>query len=253
MDDLLDKLNKSAQQLLEGAKELDAEIGGADQDIEAAKNRLRKLCKVLSRVISQLKKRGSLLHRLDCMIDGTSVNRSLDRLSDYLRDHRATLIRLQVPKALIERVVTILSNEASSGNNALDKPQTLTVEAALEPLQQLRDVVCEIANAAEFASIVSTPGILKQVAAGCIGAAVIVLDITAAIAAAPTDPIGWVLLKAVKSVWGGGSMVRGAVSELRGILNTIRNAQQRATTEEIQRRLGQGPRLPSLKIRKGKL
>lgn len=137
----------------------------------------------------------------------------------------------------MSRVVSALRGEASAGDNALDKPQTLRIEDAIEPLQSLRDVVCEIANAAEVADILSTPAILQQLITGTIGAATIIIDITGAVAASPLDPIGWVLLKAVKSVWAGARTVQRSVSKVSGMLESLRRALQARRAEETRRRL----------------
>lgn len=248
--DLIDELHELARELLEGAQELDEDLGGTSPGLDAAKARLEKLCKVLSTVVDVCDKRGSLLRRLVRSIGEITHGDPLRRVKQYLADHRARLLALQVPAPVIDRVIRILSDEAASSDGALDQPQTLRVENALEPLRELRDVVCEMAHATEVATIVATPAVLKQVATGCIGAATVVLDITAAIAASPADPSAWVLLKAIKSVWGGGKAVYSAVKELRGMLVKIRDAREALTAAANRRRIP--PAGPKTKIKNPK-
>jgi hypothetical protein len=235
--DLIDELHELARELLEGAQEL--EDLGDNPSLEAAKARLEKLCKALARIVSACEKPGSLLRRLVRSLDGLPQSAPLMRVKQYLVEHRGRLIAMQVPEAVIDRVIKLLEAEATGGDNALDQPQTVDVVNALEPLKELRDVVCEIANAADIALIVTGTGVLKQVAAGCIGAATVVLDITAAIAAGPADPTAWVLLKAVKSVWAGGKATVRAVRELRGMVEKIRALKKEAD----RRRLPPAPKI----------
>lgn len=239
MDSVIDLLNERATELLEGARALDTDLSDSDSEpsIEVAAEQLRRLCETLTFIVSQLEQRDSPLHQLVRTIDGVKLSHSVEKLSKYLADHRATLIRLQVPEHLVSGTIDALSFEASNGENALDQPQSLGTDDALEPLRQLRNLVCEIANSAEVATIVADHRILKQVAAGCIGAATVILDITAAITAAPSDPSAWVLFKAVKSIWGGGNSIYKAVRELRGMLTTILQHSRTESNQEKLRRI----------------
>jgi hypothetical protein len=248
MDDLIDLINSHAQDLLEQALEFEAASRDPGLDIGALSRSLTKLCSTLTSAIDQLERKRSPLRRLIRMIDGTHVCHTMARLSQYIADHQAVLVRLQVPPPIIERVVTELKDEATTDDNALDKPQTLQLEDAIEPLKQFRKIVCELADKALVARMIANPtAILGTVVTGTIGAATIVLDITVAVSASHLDPIGWTLLKAVKSIWAGVSRVKMAIKELTVMLNALRDEQTKAETEARRERLREMRPPPALR------
>lgn len=226
MDEIIDALNSLAVELLDGAHALDAQIdaleGGA-ADAEAIHRALARLCQGLGATVDQLERPASPLRRLVRMLGGIRVAVRLERLGQYLADHRAALVRLQVPDAVIDRVVDALRRQGEAGEHALDQPESLAIDDALAPLGELRALVCELAQLAQAAQLLIEPTMLRQVVRGVIGAATVVVDVTAAASAGPVDPVGWVLLKAVKSVWAGVSAVRGALGELRTGIATLRD------------------------------
>lgn len=237
MDELIDVINKLAMELLQEAQDLDAQLGEPNPNHEALNERLHRICGALTKVVESLERESSPLRRLVRMLDGTLVAQALDRLEDYIADHRAALVRLRVPDQLIERVLVTLRGHAGGGENALDRPQTLRLDDAITPLKSLRDLVCGIANAADVAEILATPAVLKQIVGATLGAATIVVDVTGAAAASTIDPIGWVLVKAVKSVWAGATMVRSAVLEIKGKLKSLRETAEKQRVAQEQARM----------------
>lgn len=237
MDELIDAINKLATELLQAAQDLDAQLGEANPNHEVLKDLLHRICDVLTKIVESLEQEPSPLRRLVRMLDGTLAAQTFDRLAGYIADHRAALVRLRVPDQLIERVVASLHDQAEDGENALDRPQTLRLDDAIAPLKSLRDLVCGIANAADIAKILATPALLKQIVGATLGAATIVVDVTSAVAASSMDPIGWVLVKAVKSVWAGVIMVRSAIREIKGMLKSLRDGAEQQQVEERQARI----------------
>lgn len=241
MEELIDRINELAIELLKAAVDLDKLLGDGNKNLEEFKERLEQICNLLTKIIEYLEQEPSPLRRLVRDVDGTLVAQVIERLENYIEDHRATLIRLRVPNQLIDHIVTALRSDAENGENAIDVPQTLRLEDAITPLKSLRDLVCEIAKATYLVQIIATPNILKMVVNATLGAATIVVDITGAVTASPYDPVGWVLLKAVKSVWAGATMVQHAVKEINGMLEIIRekidNDAEEQSSREMLRKL----------------
>lgn len=117
MDSVIDLLNERATELLEGARALGTDLSDSDSEpsIEVAAEQLRHLCETLTFIVSRLEQRDSPLRQLVRTIDGVKLSHSVEKLSKYLADHRATLIRLQVPEHLVSGTIDALSFEASSG------------------------------------------------------------------------------------------------------------------------------------------
>ena len=235
MDHWIDILNEAAKELLENAHDLEKAINQASQNPKALKKHLERICKTLSKVIDQLEKKNSLLRKLVNKLGGTRVSHGRDKLEKYLEDHRKAFEKLRIPPKLIDDIIASLRGEAERGDNALDQPQTLDVNDVIQPLKVLRDLVCEIASDIELA--LSAPELIEQVVKGVIGAATVVVDVTGAMSAGPHDPTGWVLVKAVKSVWGGVRMVGRATSEIKGMIDRFRKKKGQEHTDEQQRRL----------------
>lgn len=243
MDEIIDAVNRLATDLLQQAEALDQQLNHQHPDLDALRERLERLCGTLSQLVEYLERDPSPARRFIRALDGLGVAHSLDRLAQYLADHRSVLIRLRVPETLIEKIVGLLRDEATAGDNALDRLQTLDFAQVMEPLKALRDLVCGLARAADLVELLATPAMLRPLVTGTIGAATIVLDVTAAVGASPIDPVGWVLVKAVKSVWAGASMVKKSVNEVNGILERLRDAAARhRQAEEALRMRAQSAR-----------
>lgn len=251
MDDLVDVINELAKELLENAQELDGEIGLPSPNTTKVADCLTKLCDGLAKVTDQLEDKASPLQRFVRMFRDTTVGAASKNRNDleamvrkYLAEHRSVLVKLQVPDRIIDRVLDQLKAEAeTSGDNALVNPQSLERDNVIEPLKNLRDIVCQIARAAQTIDILANKGLITQVVKGTIGAATIVIDVTGGITAIHVDPTGWVLLKAAKSVLAGGSAVYGAVEELTVMWQRLQGQAQHNVAEENQRRLRRrGPR-----------
>lgn len=249
MEEIIEAINKLAAELLQDAQHLDTQLDEPAPDQAALKEQLHHICDALTKIVESLERDPSPLRKLVRMLDGSEVRHSLARLAQYIADHRSVLVKLRIPDTFIERVVVALTSQAEAGDNALDRPQTLRFEDAIDPLKSLRDLVCGIANAADVAEILATPAVLRQVVTATIGAAMVVVDVTGAVSAAPIDPVGWVLVKAVKSVWAGSSLVRGAFTEITGMLRSLRNAAESKRVEEEQARLRARSRNPKLKLK----
>jgi hypothetical protein len=245
MDDLIDVINELAKELLENAQELDDEIGLPNANAAKVAAGLQKLCDGLTKVIDQLEDKASPLQKFVRMFRDTGVGavpKDQDdraaKIRKYLAEHRAVLVKLQVPDRIIDRVLAELKPEAEmSGPNAIDSHQTLERDDIIKPLKELRDIVCQIAAAAQTIDILANKGLVTQVVKGTIGAATIVVDVTGGITAIHVDPTGWVLLKAAKSVMAGGKMVYGAVRELKGMWERLRGQAARGLADEKQREL----------------
>jgi hypothetical protein len=245
MDDLIHTLNSLAQELLAEANGIQKQIDNLNPDNAALGEKLRKICKLLSKTIDLLEKKNSPLHRLVELIDSTLLSNAMDRLKEYIAEHEAILVKLRVPSEMIKRVLNALESEASDINNpnALNNPQTLQIEDALEPLRSLRDVICEMAEAAEIVELVSGKEILKEVVKGTIGAATIIVDVTGAMAVPHVT--AWIFFKAVKSVWGGANAIRRSVSKIKEIWGGIK---RKIADEEKQARVRKHP--PRIIIKK---
>jgi hypothetical protein len=245
MDDLVDVINELAKELLENAQELDDQIGLPNPSVSKVADGLKKLCDGLTTVIDQLEDKASPLQRFVRMFRDTTVSAASKNRDDleakvrkYLAEHRSVLVKLQVPDRIIDRVLGLLKPEAEmTGDNALENPQTLERDNVIKPLKELRDIVCQIAEAAQTMDILANKGLITQVVKGTIGAATIVIDVTGGIAAIHVDPTGWVLLKAAKSVLAGGTAVYRAVKELKGMWQLLHGQAQHDVAEEKQKEL----------------
>ena len=212
IDGLVDDLNSFAVDLLKEAKELKGVIENGGLGFVQLEPSMKRLCFILTQVIEILESRGSLLRHLVRRIAGIKLGGALDHLEAYLREHRATLVKLGVADDIIERVLSALRDEAVRSGSAsnLQEPQTLSMEDALSPLKELRDVICKMAHDKNIEAIANAKEVLVHVIDGVIGGAIVVVDITAAFSAGH-EPTGWVLFKSVKSVWAGATKIRKSV------------------------------------------
>jgi hypothetical protein len=234
LDDFIAALHEIASKLLEHAEAIDSQLGNGAPDQGVIGDSLESICEALGKAVALLEVPGSPLDTLVAAVGNARVSLPMATLAHYIADHRQALEKLGISKRTIEKVVAELEALANVGETALDSPQTLTREHVLDPLRQLRDWICEMAKLADIAQLLTTPAVLKMAAKGVMGAAVVVVDITGAAAAAPTDPFGWVLFKAVKSVWAGARMVRSAVAEGRTAWGRLKDAIAARTQERVQ-------------------
>lgn len=216
MHDIITILNDAAKELLTEAHRLEAAINNATDKPEELKKQLKRFCKILTIMLNNLEHTNSPLRRLVNWLGGIKLSATSERLGEYLREHGAAFERLGIPKEIIESAMNSLRLEAKGSENALDKPQTVTIDDVIKPISEFRDLVCKIAKGA---TITLTPvEIARQVVKGAIGTATVVVDITGGIHAAPVDPTCWVVFKAVKSVCAGVRMVKKAVANIKEMI-----------------------------------
>lgn len=233
MDDLIGYLHKLASEMLEQANEL-----GADLDVpppgwlEKAQTALDKLCSTLTNLHEALERPSSPLLELVRRVDGVRLSEGFDRVKQFLDEHQSAIQALGVDSERAKRIVEGLKELVTGdGTENIETPQTVKqrptngteesssrtvyAEEVIESLAEFRDLVCYLSKAAEFAGDVLTPQVLKAVAEGTAGVALIVVDVTGAVTVAPHDLTGWVLVKAVKSTVSGFKMAKKATGVLR--------------------------------------
>lgn len=235
MADLIDDLNHLAAELINAAEELELVAELATRPAEMATllaETLRRQCEVLGSVHKLLAGTGSPLHELVRIVGGTTVSASIDRVGQFLEEHRDALRHLGARPESVERAIHILRDETRG--DAFARPLTFAkddAEGVLQTIAELRDVVCQLASAADVVSEVLTPDALRAAAEGLVGVATVIVDATTAAAAmtgTAIEPIsfGWVIFRSVRSVWSGTSRVRKALGTLReaaGRIVSIRN------------------------------
>lgn len=233
MDDLIEYLHKLASEMLEQANEL-----GADLDVpppgwlERAQTALDKLCSTLTRLHEALERPGSPLLELVRRVDGARLSEGFDRVKQFLDEHQGVIQALGVNPERAKRIIEGLKELVTGdGTENIETPQTIKrrptngteesssrtvyAEEIFESLAEFSELVCSLSKAAEFAGDVLTPQVLKAVAEGTSGVALVVVDVTGAVTVAPHDMTGWVLVKAVKSTVSGFKMVRKATGVLK--------------------------------------
>jgi hypothetical protein len=153
MDDWITVLHDLASKLLEHAEAIDSQLGEATPDQNAIRDSLEKLCKALSEAVTLLEATDSPLDTLVKKIDKSPVALPMEALAQYIEDHRKALERLGIASKTIDKIVAALQAPARSGNTALNLPQTLECEDALDPLRELRDWICDMAKVANIADL----------------------------------------------------------------------------------------------------
>lgn len=225
MHDIITELNGLARELLEGAKELsgtiDATEKGANVQTRLTES-LRSICESLGKVHDLLSDPRGPLERLDRFVAGAEVADPLRRLNEFLKEHRRAFSVLGVSDTQIKSIEKYLEDTCNTGGtHDLTKSETLDVRDVLESVASLKELICTLSRAANIAELLTTPHLLRAAADGAVGTAIIVVDVTGAAAAIPYDFSMWTVVKAVKSVCTGGSMVKDSLGRLREAVKTL--------------------------------
>lgn len=216
MDDIIKELNKLALEILETAEVFDKPLKDTTEALERLETALKKLCAALERICTLLEKAKSPLRWLVNKADQVAYSVPLRTVVQFLREHRKAIEAVCGKGKFTKRVMDALDGEVrAGGSNQLDKPQDIDLDRVLDPLREFRNLICEIAHSAGLKALIAAPEMLKAIVSGTAGVALVVLDITTAAAVAPHDLTGWVIFKAVKSVWSGVTKVRKAIGKLK--------------------------------------
>lgn len=228
VDEILRELNELASDLLKDSEAIDGYLKkgteGAVKALEQIKALLNRLCKALTKIHKLLtgSPKRSPLEELVRRVGASQHSDTPAKLKRFLREHRTSIQRLGVSPAIVNRLIDALEEEVDGiGPNGLANPQTLESASVLGTIREFRDLVCKIAQSPNLDALIKAPGMLRAVVTGVGGTALIVVDVTGAAMVAPHDWTGWTLVKAVKSVWAGVTMVRKAIKTLNEIWDSI--------------------------------
>ena len=216
--DLIAKLHEAAKDLLTQADELDrlaSPRDASDDAITRIKEKLQQLCEGLGRVHTALSF-PSALPELARRVNGLPIGDALKRVDKFIDEHRTAIQRLGLTDAAraIEMAVKQLQEVSKEGFAQSEAFGEAEVQKVLRIVGDFRDIVCRLSRTAEFAELLATPECLKAVAQGATGTAIVVIDVTGLMTVAPHDFTGWTLIKAVKSVSSGVSMVKRSWQKL---------------------------------------
>lgn len=230
MEDWIFELNELAKKLLANASDLDDELdkfangSPSTEFVGEVKDKLGSMCNALTEVGEILSQQDGPLGRLIQKLDGAKVCAdAAGNLKRFLDSHEKMLRNIGVPKEMIDELLGQLAKQLKGGYPNIEEPQTITNKDGNDfkkQLDELRKLICEIHKNAELFNDVWNPEILRVCVKGVMGACLIVVDITGALAA--PDFTGFVLVKAVKSTWSGYRMVTNAVEKIRGLWDGLK-------------------------------
>ena len=253
MEELIAQLNALATELLGAATEISDNLNDrSPAALSRATALLGKLCSGLTKTHELLARSDSPLAYLVRRVAGSKLADALDRAQEFLDEHAEALLKLKLPKKKVDQVIKDLKELVTGpgpenlehAQTILDKPANLDLamappatykEEILNELAAFRDLVCGLSTVGELAGTILSPPVLKAVAEGVAGVAVVVVDVTGAAAVAPSDITGWVLVKAVKSTWSGVKMIRKSVNVLRDAWGNLQSARMRSAIPPADR------------------
>ena len=173
------------------------------------RRRLDEVLKILAGVDSPLSE-------LERRVDGVKLAAEQSELKRFLISHEKLIRSLVVPQHAVSEALRLLKQEIEDGGStAIDNPETLDSAELLDALKELKDFVCRFSGNVSLLRKVWRPGLVLVCVDGVIGACLIVIDITGALAVPHLT--AFVLVKAVKSTWSGCRLIKRVIKEGEGM------------------------------------